>query len=133
MDVIVALDSSNDVTDGDFTKQKNFLATLINGFTVAANKTRLGVILYSDQPSEVIGLPQYSDITSLRDGIVGLTRIRGSGGNNRVNSMMQMAKSSLRSSKVDNYLKVKIKRRKCVILYAKCPSLTFNCTSRVLK
>ena len=94
MDVVIALDTWNDVTAVDFADQLDFLTNLINAFTISANKTRIGVILYATEPSEAIALPQYNDTKALTAEISKLTANGGTAGNNRVNNMMMMAKAS---------------------------------------
>ena len=80
MDLCFIIDSSgsirdNNPSDGSFdnwTLQLEFLSLLVDLFTIGADATRVGAVVFSEQVSLVFALNTYTDSQSVKNAILGL-------------------------------------------------------------
>ncbi|TRY60582.1 hypothetical protein DNTS_026991 [Danionella cerebrum] len=60
-DVVLLVDSSDNIGNTDFEEIKNFLHAAVDRFNLKPEKVRLGLTLFSDRPHQEILLGEYSD------------------------------------------------------------------------
>ena len=76
-DVVIALDGSSELSDGDFEKLKEFAKNIVNKFKISKPGTHIGVIEYSDEVNVKISLGSTHDPTQLKRLIDDITPSRG--------------------------------------------------------
>lgn len=75
-DVVFLVDSSFEVTSGDYNKEKAFVKSLARSFNLAPGKTRASVILYSTYPRPIINLNDYNSMEAFGSAVDQLPHIR---------------------------------------------------------
>ena len=70
-DVVFNVDSSASVGDSDFDKVRQWISNLVKTFEIGSDATRVGIIVFSDEPKLDIKLDTFFDKTAL------LTAIKG--------------------------------------------------------
>ena len=86
LDICLVVDSSRSIreknpSDGahdNYNLQLQFLASLINKFTIGQSETRVGVVLFSERVSLQIRLDQFDSLNDLGDAIMRLPHLGGS-------------------------------------------------------
>ncbi|XP_041349211.1 cartilage matrix protein-like isoform X2 [Gigantopelta aegis] len=76
-DVVFLLDSSSSIEFSDFHKQIRFTQEVVGLFDIGSDRTRVGVVLFSDSVHPTIDLSRYTDKTSLLSAIRRLQYIGG--------------------------------------------------------
>uniref|UniRef100_A0A0B7B3Q2 VWFA domain-containing protein n=1 Tax=Arion vulgaris TaxID=1028688 RepID=A0A0B7B3Q2_9EUPU len=77
VDIVFALDSSDVVTAQDFWYQVKFVRDLTMGLDIGPNKTRIGVIIYSDKVVHVFDVNDHTSLSSAISALYGVDRIQG--------------------------------------------------------
>lgn len=72
MDVVFALDSSAEVSTSDYDKQKNFVLTMINAFTISDTKTHVSVITVGETARKDFELREHTRPGVLKARVDGL-------------------------------------------------------------
>ena len=80
VDLCFIIDSSGSITDddpGNWNLQLNFVANLLNFFTIAPDATRVGAVVFSETVSLEFSLDTYTDVQSVKDAILNLVHLNG--------------------------------------------------------
>ena len=72
VDLAFVMDGSGSIGSADFERAKTFVDTVVAGFNIGENNTRVGVIQYSSSPRIEFYFHDHLDNTSLRDAIRGI-------------------------------------------------------------
>lgn len=78
MDVVFAIDSSDNIEDPDYIRQAEFFNKLAENFDVSPDTTRVGSLLFSDQIQEMFNVVDYESIEGVRKGMSSLGLTAGS-------------------------------------------------------
>ncbi|XP_078673450.1 collagen alpha-6(VI) chain-like [Branchiostoma floridae x Branchiostoma belcheri] len=76
-DLFFVLDGSGSVSDADFDKVKQFVATTASAFTIGLTETRVGVLQYSSSNRLECNLGDHADETSFVSAISTMTKLSG--------------------------------------------------------
>ncbi|WAR02587.1 CO6A5-like protein [Mya arenaria] len=68
MDVVFAIDSSENIADKDYIRQAEFFTKIAEAFSIHPEKTRVGSLLYSDQIQEMFEVVDYDSRSYTRPG-----------------------------------------------------------------
>ena len=83
IDVCVVIDSSGSIRDNNqgnvdnWSLQLEFLSRLVDLFTIGADATKVGAVVFSDQVRLAFSLDTYTDAQSIKDAILGLGYLGG--------------------------------------------------------
>ena len=70
--MVFNVDSSASVGDADFAKVKKWIQNLVSTFEIGPDKTRVGVVVFSDKPTMAISLNEFHEKESLLKNIQNL-------------------------------------------------------------
>lgn len=76
-DVLFLIDSSTDVNDVDYRKQKNFVVEITKSLPIARDKTRVGVLVYSVSPSLQIAVGTQTSVSAFEQEMEDLPKLSG--------------------------------------------------------
>lgn len=76
-DIVFALDSSNQISTQDFWNQIRFVREFAKNLDIGPNKTRVGLIVYTDQVLEGFELNTYQDVHDVTTGLLAVERSAG--------------------------------------------------------
>lgn len=76
-DIVFLIDSSSGVSQADYKKEKDFVASLAKSLNFGSGKTRVAVILYSDYARQAIRFDVVSNPEFLQSVLDGLQQLRG--------------------------------------------------------
>ena len=65
LDLVFALDTSNDVTDETIAEFKDYLKSVINAYDVSSQKVRISIVLFGSESNVVVDLKNGEDINYL--------------------------------------------------------------------
>jgi hypothetical protein len=77
-DLVFVLDSSGSIGDDNFKKVKQFVKDVINAFDIGLDKTRVGVVEYSDTASRPFDLNTYDNKTEMLAAVDSIVYFGGS-------------------------------------------------------
>ena len=77
LDIVIILDASGSIGSSNFQLMKNYIINMLAAFNISPDKTRVGVIRYSDNASIVIPLGSYNNYFSLSSAINSTVYTRG--------------------------------------------------------
>ena len=80
VDLCFIIDSSGSITDddpGNWNLQLNFVANLLNFFTIAPDATRVGAVVFSETVNLAFSLDTYTDAQSVKNAILVLDHMNG--------------------------------------------------------
>ena len=77
MDVVFAIDSSDNINDVDYIRQAEFFNKLAESFDVSSETTRVGSLLFSDQIQEMFNVVDYESIEGVKKGMSDLGMTAG--------------------------------------------------------
>ncbi|XP_036361191.1 matrilin-3-like isoform X4 [Octopus sinensis] len=66
VDVVILLDGSDSISDNDWVRSKNFVKELIGSFDIGLNTIHIGIIVYSSNIGDVIGLKKFHSKETLK-------------------------------------------------------------------
>lgn len=78
MDVVFAIDSSDNIKDPDYVRQAEFFEKLAGSFDISPDRTRVGSLLFSDQIQEMFNVVDYETIEGVKKGLSKLGMTAGS-------------------------------------------------------
>ena len=70
LDVIFVLDGSSSVQDNQFERLQNFVIDIIQELDIGENKTRVGALLFNEQPLIQFHLNEYFSTDELIDAVL---------------------------------------------------------------
>ncbi len=85
-DIVFALDSSNHISTQDFWNQIRFVREYAKNLDIGPDKTRVGLIVYTDQVLEGFELNTHQDV---RDVTTGLLAVQRSAGGTRISEALR--------------------------------------------
>eukprot|EP00106_Octopus_bimaculoides_P019225 XP_014786667.1 PREDICTED: protein PIF-like [Octopus bimaculoides] len=66
VDVIILIDGSDSISDNDWVRSKNFVKELIDSFDIGQDTIHVGIIVYSSNIGDVIGLKKFHSKETLK-------------------------------------------------------------------
>ncbi|ESO97406.1 hypothetical protein LOTGIDRAFT_231577 [Lottia gigantea] len=96
MDIVFAIDSSNDISRNDYWRQIRFVREVARRMDISKNKTRVGLIVYADQVLHQFDLNDYTKMKPLLNRII--TARRTAGGTRIDNAIRYVRTKSFRRS-----------------------------------
>jgi hypothetical protein len=103
IDLVFAVDASDDVIDKEFMQEKTFVTNVMNAFKVANDQTRVGVATFGDKVSEDIPLTNQFDKDSLLVAVNSLIKHKGKG---KLSDVFDTARTKLFAGSRDSVAKV---------------------------
>uniref|UniRef100_F6ZV77 Collagen alpha-1(XXII) chain n=1 Tax=Ciona intestinalis TaxID=7719 RepID=F6ZV77_CIOIN len=76
-DLVFVLDASSSVGDQDFGRVRKWVSDLVATFDIGPDYTRVGVVVYAEEPEMAIALNQYTDRDSLIQAVGNITYLNG--------------------------------------------------------
>ena len=73
LDLVFVMDGSASIGSPNFEKAKQFVIKMVEKLDIGDEKTRVGVIQYSDSPNIEIRLNQFSSSDSLKSAVSNIT------------------------------------------------------------
>ncbi|KAL3858157.1 hypothetical protein ACJMK2_012763 [Sinanodonta woodiana] len=78
LDIVFALDSSDNIIDEDLEQQAMFFRSLVDQFDVTSGNVRFGSFMYSDQIQKMFDLNEYENAETIKDALMKLGTTAGS-------------------------------------------------------
>lgn len=103
IDLVFAVDASDDVIDKEFMQEKTFITNVINAFKIVKDETRVGVATYGAEVSQDIPLTNQFDKDSLFVAVNSLIKSKGRG---KLTDVLNAARTKLFTGARDNVAKV---------------------------
>ncbi|XP_028394319.1 uncharacterized protein LOC114518504 isoform X2 [Dendronephthya gigantea] len=103
IDLVFAMDGSDDVIDKEFMQEKTFVTNVLNAFSVLKDQTHVGVATYGADVSQDIPLTNQFDKDSLFVAVNSLIKNKGKG---KLTKVLETARSKLFTGSRDNVAKV---------------------------
>ncbi|ESP00553.1 hypothetical protein LOTGIDRAFT_112071, partial [Lottia gigantea] len=76
-EIFFLVDSSSSIWYRDYTKQSEFVANVVDKFTISPNKTRVGLAVFSTGYRQLIALDQYYDKEDIKTAIKNIPYMTG--------------------------------------------------------
>ena len=103
IDLVFAVDGSDDVVDKEFMQEKSFIMNVLNAFKISKDQTHVAVATFGSEVAQDIPLTNQFDKDSLFVAVNSLIRSEGS---SNLKKVLEMARTKLFTGSRDNAAKV---------------------------